>query len=50
MSVERSMTMTPAVPRPLWASRRLSKSMRTASQTDFGMSGTDEPPGMTHST
>ena len=43
------MTMTPAVPSPLWASRSASKSIRTSSQTDFGISGTEAPPGITAS-
>jgi hypothetical protein len=49
MSVDLSMTMTAAVPRPDFTSRRLSKSISTVSQVDFGISGTDEPPGMTAS-
>ena len=49
MSVDLSMTMTAAVPSPLWTATRLSKSITTLSQIDFGMTGTDEPPGMTPS-
>ncbi len=43
------MTMTAAVPRPDFTSRSESKSISTVSQIDFGMQGTDEPPGMTAS-
>src|SRR5215470_15135716 len=46
-SVDLSMTMTAAVPRPDFTSRRESKSISTVSQIDFGSSGTDEPPGIT---
>ena len=48
-SVERSITITAAVPRPDFTSRRLSKSISTSSQMGLGSSGTDEPPGMTAS-
>src|ERR1700731_268157 len=41
--------MTPAVPRPVGAARRLSKSIRTSAHTDFGISGTEAPPGITAS-
>lgn len=44
MSVDLSMTMTAAVPRPDCASFRASKSMSTSSQILFGKQGTDEPP------
>src|SRR5471032_3121085 len=46
-SVDLSMTMTAAVPRPLCWSFSASKSIRTVSQTDLGSIGVDEPPGMT---
>ena len=49
MSVDLSITMTPAVPRPLPASDSESKSISTSSQIDFGSSGTDAPPGITAS-
>mmetsp|Transcript_9293 Transcript_9293/g.30685 ORF Transcript_9293/g.30685 Transcript_9293/m.30685 type:complete len:211 (-) Transcript_9293:483-1115(-) len=45
-SVDLSITMTAAVPRPDCAALRESKSISTSSQTFFGMSGTEEPPGM----
>ena len=48
-SVDLSITITAAVPRPLRTARRLSKSISTSSQIDFGISGTDAPPGMTAS-
>ena len=41
------MPMTAAVPRPDFTSRKASKSISTESQIDFGISGTDEPPGIT---
>jgi len=41
------MTMTAAVPSPLLTACRLSKSISTVSQIDFGRIGTEEPPGMT---
>mmetsp|Transcript_14050 Transcript_14050/g.39933 ORF Transcript_14050/g.39933 Transcript_14050/m.39933 type:complete len:211 (-) Transcript_14050:505-1137(-) len=47
MSVDLSITMTPAVPRPLLWLTRSSKSMSTVSQMSLGRTGTDEPPGMT---
>ena len=46
-SVDLSMTITAAVPRPLWASFKESKSINTSSHTFLGMSGTEDPPGMT---
>src|ERR1051326_6072449 len=49
MSVDLSMTMTAAVPSPLFSATRLSKSIRTLSQTDAGRQGVEEPPGMTES-
>ncbi len=49
MSVDLSITMTPAVPRPLWTSRSASKSISTSLQIDFGISGTEAPPGITAS-
>uniref|UniRef100_A0A493T217 Uncharacterized protein n=1 Tax=Anas platyrhynchos platyrhynchos TaxID=8840 RepID=A0A493T217_ANAPP len=42
-----SMTMTAAVPSPLCACTRESKSISTVSHTDLGSSGVEEPPGMT---
>jgi hypothetical protein len=48
MSVDLSMTMTAAVPRPDCASFSASKSIRTSSQILLGRQGTDEPPA--HST
>src|SRR5271154_2006906 len=47
MSVDLSMTMTAAVPSALLTATRLSKSISTVSQIEFGMTGTDEPPGIT---
>lgn len=44
-----SMTMTAAVPSPLCACTRASKSISTVSHTDLGSSGVEEPPGMTAS-
>src|SRR5262245_22960851 len=49
MSVDLSITITAAVPKPDFTSRRESKSIRTVSQIDFGNRGTDAPPGMTAS-
>src|SRR5579875_1842617 len=49
ISVDLSMTITAAVPNPDFTSRKESKSIRTVSQIDLGMTGTDEPPGMTAS-
>src|SRR4029453_8066323 len=46
-SVDLSMTMTAAVPKPDFTSRRESKSISTVSQIAFGNSGTDAPPGIT---
>lgn len=43
------MTMTAAVPSPLCACTRESKSINTVSHTDLGSSGVEEPPGMTAS-
>src|SRR5579872_3286657 len=48
-SVDLSMTITAAVPRPDVTARRLSKSIRTSSQIDFGSNGTEAPPGITAS-
>src|SRR5262249_24432591 len=47
MSVDVSITMTAAVPSALLTATRLSKSISTVSQTDLGITGTEEPPGMT---
>lgn len=44
-----SMTMSAAVPRPVWAWMRPSKSINTSSHTFLGMRGVEEPPGMTAS-
>lgn len=44
---ERSMTITAAVPRPVCACTSASKSISTVSHTDLGISGVDEPPGIT---
>ncbi len=49
MSVDLSITITAAVPRPLWTSRSASKSISTSAQIDFGISGTEAPPGITAS-
>ena len=49
MSVCLFMTITAAVPRPLWTSFSASKSIRTSSQMSFGRQGTEDPPGMTAS-
>ena len=38
--------MTAAVPKPLLTEARESKSIKTLSQTDFGIIGTEDPPGM----
>mmetsp|Transcript_11728 Transcript_11728/g.40812 ORF Transcript_11728/g.40812 Transcript_11728/m.40812 type:complete len:211 (+) Transcript_11728:434-1066(+) len=46
-SVLLSITMTAAVPSPLWCSFSASKSMSTSSQMSFVISGTELPPGMT---
>ena len=48
-SVDVSMTMTAAVPRPDLTACSESKSMSTVSQIDLGKSGTEEPPGITAS-
>ena len=48
-SVDLSMTMTAAVPRPDFASISASKSMSTVSQTLLGRIGVEEPPGSTPS-
>ncbi len=45
-SVDLSITMTAAVPRPDWLSFSASKSISWVSQTDFGSIGVEEPPGM----
>ena len=47
MSVDWSITMTAAVPSPLFRSASQSKSIRASSHMPPGMQGTDEPPGMT---
>ena len=47
MSVDLSMTITAAVPSPLFSSRKLSKSMGRSLHWLAGMHGTDEPPGIT---
>ena len=47
ISVDLSMTITPAVPSPDCTSFKLSKSIKTVSQISFGSNGTDEPPGIT---
>lgn len=41
------MTITAAVPRPVCACTSPSKSISTVSHTDLGISGVDEPPGIT---
>lgn len=48
MSVDLSITMTAAVPRPDLTSLKASKSIKTVSQVSFGNIGTDDPPGMMH--
>ncbi len=45
-SVSLFITMTAAVPRPLSSSLKASKSIKTSSQSFFGKSLTDDPPGM----
>jgi hypothetical protein len=45
-SVSLFITITAAVPRPLSSSLNASKSIKTSSQSFFGKSLTDEPPGM----
>ena len=47
MSVDLFITITAAVPRPLCTSFKLSKSIFTVSQIDFGIKGTLAPPGIT---
>jgi hypothetical protein len=49
MSVDLSITITAAVPRPLLTLRKLSKSISTSSQMLLGMTGTLAPPGITAS-
>lgn len=49
MSVDLSMTMTAAVPRPEPTARRLSKSIGASQISAAGTSGTEEPPGITAS-
>lgn len=44
-----SMTMRAAVPKPVWAWMRPSKSISTSSHTFLGISGVEEPPGITAS-
>jgi hypothetical protein len=46
MSVDLSITITAAVPRPDCTARKESKSINTVSQIDLGSRGTDDPPGM----
>ena len=48
-SVLLSMTMTPAVPRPVPASFSASKSMVMVLQTACGIIGVEDPPGITAS-
>ena len=45
-SVDLSITITAAVPRPLYCSLRASKSIKTVSQILLGKRGTEAPPGM----
>ena len=47
MSADLSMTITAAVPSPVFNAFRLSKSIGRLSAWLAGMHGTDEPPGMT---
>ena len=47
MSVERSITITAAVPRPDFRSRSASKSIGQSMISCAGTSGTEEPPGIT---
>ena len=49
MSVDLSITISAAVPSPLFSATRLSKSISTVSQTGAGRHGVDEPPGITAS-
>ena len=44
-----SITITAPVPSPLLTSFKESKSIRTVSQIDFGIRGTEDPPGITAS-
>jgi hypothetical protein len=44
-SVDLSITITPAVPRPVLCSRSASKSIRTVSQASFGISGVESRRG-----
>ena len=46
-SVDLSITITAAVPRPDFRALRLSKSIRAVSASSAGIIRTDEPPGMT---
>ncbi len=49
MSVERSSTITAAVPRPEPRLRRVSKSILASMICSAGTSGTEDPPGIEHS-
>ena len=49
MSVDLSITMTAAVPRPVFSATSASKSISTVSQIGAGRHGVDEPPGITAS-
>src|SRR3954469_5217150 len=49
MSVDLSMTITAAVPRPDFRLRSVSKSIGASMISTAGTSGTDEPPGITAS-
>src|SRR5581483_34537 len=46
MSVDLSMTISAAVPRPLFSATSASKSISTVSHTERGSTGVDEPPGI----
>ena len=46
ISTELSITITAAVPKPDPCSFKESKSIKTESQMDLGMTGTEDPPGM----
>ena len=47
ISCDLSMTTMPAVPSPLFASIKESKSINIVSQTLFGNKGIEDPPGIT---
>lgn len=47
-SVDLSITITAAVPKPLVYSLKASKSINTVSQTFLGKRGTEDPPGIIH--